>query len=170
MAIIIIIFVFACLLFWQVSIFISLWGGINYVGSGNDAIRLALKEVNLKSSQLFCELGSGFGNGLLIAANKFGAKAKGVEISPLYYLVSRLRTFRYKDIEIFFGDLRKINLSKADIVYCYLCPKLMQELQPKFDKELKKGSIVISKSFTLPDKKPFQIEIIRNAKVCFYKY
>ena len=170
LAIIFIFIIFFCLFFWQISIFISLSGGINYVGSGDELIRLVLKEAQLKNNQLFYELGSGFGNGLIIASQEFGAKAKGIEISPLYYYVSKIKTRHNKNITVSSGDLRKINLAKADVVYCYLCPKLMTYLKSKFNHELKKNSIVISKSFTIPEKTPYKTININNSIVYFYKF
>jgi 16S rRNA A1518/A1519 N6-dimethyltransferase RsmA/KsgA/DIM1 with predicted DNA glycosylase/AP lyase activity len=173
MAILAIIFIFLIifgLIFWQISILISIFGGINYVGSGDNLIRSVLKEVDLKENHLFCELGSGFGNGVIIASREFGAKSKGIEISPLYYYVSKIKTRHDKNIEIISGDLRKLDLSNADVIYCYLCPKLMAYLKNKFSNELKKGSVIISKSFTIPEKDPYKIIIINNSKVYFYKF
>ena len=83
-------------LFWEISTIFSLIGGIPFVSSTSKVIRAGLKLADLKSDEVFYELGSGIGTGILIASNEFKARAVGIEISPFHYVISRFRTKKSK--------------------------------------------------------------------------
>lgn len=156
--------------FWGLSTVISLIGGIHFVFSTNNVIKKSLELAKLKKGEKFLELGSGTGRGLLIAANCFGAKATGVEISPFHYFVSKILTYKNKSINIKMGDFRRVDLSNFDVVYCYLSPKLMEILSLKFKKELPHGARVVSYCFEIPDIIPKKVEIISGKKIYLYKF
>lgn len=166
---IIVLIILLLIIFWQLSTIISIFGGIHYVYSGSEIISESLKIAKAEKGDVFYELGSGFGNGLIIASEKFGLKSVGIEISPFHYLISKLKTLGNKNINIFFSDARKADFSPASVVYCYLSVKLMAKLSSKFQKELKPGAIVISNSFMINKLKPYLIKEIAGKKMYFYK-
>lgn len=173
MIVIIIIVIFIIIfvvLFWQISTLISLYGGVPFVASKSGVIKKALEMAKIKGGEIFYELGSGIGTGLLIASKEFKVKSVGIEISPFYYLVSLIKTKKDKKIKVICGNFKKINLSKADVVYCYLFPGLMQKLLPKFRKELRSGSRVVSYVFLLPQLKPDSIKDINGKKIYLYRF
>ena len=47
------------------------------------------------------------------------------------------------------GDIFKEDLSSATVVYVYLVPKTLDRLIPKFKKELKKGTKIISYKYEM---------------------
>lgn len=109
--------------------------------------RAALKLANVSSSDAIYDLGSGTGKLLIIAAAEFGANGVGIEIDPLRALFSALmiRINRAQDKVIvrrknFFDE----DLSKATVIFVYLVPKALNKLLPKFKKELKKGTRIVS--------------------------
>jgi hypothetical protein len=132
----------AIIFLWQVSNFISIFSGSVYVAARRDVILFALKKAGVRKNSIVYDLGSGNGD-VLIFAHMLGARSYGVEISPFYYLLSLLRTFSHRDVSVIFGDIRKVNLKKADIVYCYLLPKFLSELKGKFEQERPKKIISI---------------------------
>ncbi len=144
---IILIIIAAILFLWQLSNVISIFAGSLYVKSNRDLILFALKKADLKKGAVFYDLGCGNGN-VLIAAQKLGARAIGVEISPFYYLISKIRTFFRPDIKVVFSNINNINLQNTDIVYCYLLPKFLKKLTPRFLKE--KPKKIISIGFKIP--------------------
>ena len=93
------------------------------------------------------DLGCGDGTFIITAAKEFGAKAIGIEIEPSRFLISKIRI-------IFNGLSSKVivkrenffntNLSDATVVVVYLIPKTLEKLLPKFKKELKKGTKIVS--------------------------
>jgi ribosomal protein L11 methylase PrmA len=93
------------------------------------------------------DLGSGEGTALLIAAKEFGATGVGVEIDPLRFIFSKfiLKTNGLSDkVIIKRGNLFNQDISKASVIFVYLVPKTLERLLPKFKKELKKGTRIIS--------------------------
>lgn len=93
------------------------------------------------------DLGSGDGTALIVAAKEFGAKGIGIEIDPLRALISTLALHSAKvqsriiiKRKNFFAE----DLSPATIIFAYLVPKALERLKPKFLKELKPGTLVIS--------------------------
>jgi ribosomal protein L11 methylase PrmA len=154
--------------FWQISNLISVISGCLYVKTNRDVIRKALKLADVQKGDVFYDLGSGNGD-VLIEASKLGAKAIGLEISPYYYIVSKLQTLKHSDIEIRFQNIKDVSLDRADIVYCYLLPNMLEKLGPKF-KKMEKGSRVISVGFPigkLKNKKEFKVN---NRKIYIYNF
>lgn len=111
-------------------------------------VRESLKAAGLKKGDIFYDLGCGKGD-VLIEAEKMGAKVFGCEISPYYYILAKIRTSKHKNIKVIYQNIENINLSDANIVYCYLLPKFLEKLSPKFLKELELGCQIISIGFPI---------------------
>lgn len=98
------------------------------------------------------ELGSGDGQFLLTVAKKTGAKCVGIEIDPLRYWVSKSRVRLAKldnKIMVVRSDFFKVDISDATVVYMYLVPNALKKLRPKFVKELKRGTKLVSLKYEL---------------------
>lgn len=114
--------------------------------SRNTAKR-AFKLAGIKAGDVVYELGSGEATALMVAAKDFDAKGVGIEIEPLRYYLAKFSIRRnglsHKIIlkrENFFN----VNLGDADVVFVYLVPKTLNRLIPKFKKDLKKGTKIVS--------------------------
>lgn len=109
--------------------------------------RAACKLANISSKDTVYELGSGDGTFLSIAAKEFGAKGVGIEIDPLRYWFSRIK-FRIsglsKKIKIIKKNFHDVNIAPATVIFVYLVPKALGRLKPKFLKELKSGTLLVS--------------------------
>lgn len=120
--------------------------------------KAACRLANIKRNEIVYELGSGDAEFLMTAAKEFGAKCIGVEIDPLRFFISGilLRSNRLSDkIKIIKKNFYDVNLSSADIIYVYLVPRVLEKLKPKFLKELRKGTRIVSYRYkiSLPLKK-----------------
>ncbi|KKQ35576.1 MAG: hypothetical protein US51_C0002G0009 [Microgenomates group bacterium GW2011_GWA2_37_6] len=120
--------------------------------------RAAFKLAKVSKKDIVYELGSGSAMALIVAASEFGAKGVGIEIEPFRFLLSKLTVRRYglnKNIKLKRGNFYKEDLSSATVLYLYLVPQTLNRLIPKFKKELKKGTPVISYKYemNLPLKK-----------------
>lgn len=156
---IIVLFIFALTMFvWQISNIISVIFGAPCVGAGKKIIKKALELAKLKKGEIFYDLGCGKAESLIIV-NNFGVKAVGFEISPYYYLWSKVRTLPYSNIDVCYRNIKNVDLSYADVVYCYLMPDFLEKLAPKFKKELKKSARLISISF-----KVLGLKLIKRVK------
>lgn len=114
-----------------------------------DTIRKMLKLANVKKSDLVYDLGSGDGRVLIISAKEFHTGAIGIEKNRLLVWISRLiikRNNLQDKVKIIHSDIFKEKLRNADVILMYLSHKLTQKLKLKFEKELKKGTRIVSAS------------------------
>lgn len=111
---------------------------------------------------LLYELGSGWG-GLadLIAKGLPKATVHGFEISPVPYLVSKLKC--RKNLRFYKRDVLKMDLSAADVIVVYLTPWHLKQLVPKMRAEMKKGTLVVASGFALPDMEPQKTIFVKGA-------
>lgn len=106
------------------------------------------------------ELGAGWGSLAFPLAQKLPrCPVLAYENSLIPYLFSRCRKllFPYENLTLNRGNFYHISLAEADIVVCYLYPGAMVRLQAKFERELKRETLVISSTFAVPAWKPRQI-------------
>jgi len=104
----------------------------------------------------FVDLGSGLGGMLdrLVRARPQGRYC-GIEAAPLPFLVSWLRAAASaRPCQLVWGDFRRIDLGRYDVVYAYLSPAAMTGLWNKARLEMRAGSLLISNSFAVPGVAP----------------
>jgi len=114
--------------------------------------RIAFKLAGLKKSDTVYELGSGEGTVLITAAKEFGAKGVGIEIDPLRFYLSKFFVWREglgSKIKLKRGNFFEFDFSNATVVFVYLVPKALIRLLPKFRKELRKGTKIISYKYEM---------------------
>lgn len=115
--------------------------------TSDDAIRKAFKLTKLSSKDTVYDLGSGDGRTLIIAAKEFNSKAIGVEIDPLRFHISKILIWfsgLSDKIKVKRENFLDSDISDASVVFVYLVPKALERLRPKFLKELKKGTRIVS--------------------------
>lgn len=96
------------------------------------------------------DLGSGDGRIVILAAQKYRARAVGVELDPRLVELSRevARQGEVTERATFVeGDLFAADLSAATVVTLYLSPGVNRELEAKLKRELRAGSRVVSHQF-----------------------
>jgi cyclopropane fatty-acyl-phospholipid synthase-like methyltransferase len=109
--------------------------------------RAICKLAKIKKGDLIYDLGCGDGTALITAASEFGADGVGIEIDPVRYWVSKIRVQKKglrKRIKLLRKNFFQENIKSADVVFVYLVPKALEKLLPKFKKELKKGTRIVS--------------------------
>lgn len=102
------------------------------------------------------DIGSGLG-GLSIFLGKHhpGIQVDGIEIAPLPWLVSKLRTvFKRSSARFILGDYQTLNFADYDIVFAYLSPAAMPQLWEKARAQMRSGSQLISLEFEIPGVAP----------------
>ncbi len=110
-------------------------------------IKAALKLAKVSKNDLIYDLGSGTGKFLIIAAREFGAGGVGIEIDPLRFLISKIliRVGGVSDkVRIIRGSFFEEDIKDATVIFAYLVPKTLNRLLPKFKKELRPGTRIIS--------------------------
>jgi len=126
------------------------------LSTGSNVIKKILQEIDFKEAKKFYDLGAGNGKVISYVASRYpNLKCTGIEYNIAAYCYAKLRNiFLKQKVSYKMGDFFKVNISDADIVYTYLFPGLMDRLESKFARELKKGTLVISNAFPIKDRKP----------------
>lgn len=126
-------------------LFLSLGASkVAWVPTKKEDFPLIAKLGNVKKDVKFYDLGSGTGDLLFFLAQHYQARCVGIEISPILYLYSKLKSIFYKNVEIKFGNLFWLSLGEADVIYFFLHPKVNSSIESKIKREARKGTLVIS--------------------------
>ncbi len=125
--------------------------GIPFISTSNKDFKAIMEAVEAKPNELIYDLGCGKAHLLTYAEKNYNTRGIGYEISVWPYLMAIFNLWygRYKKTEVHFSNMYKADLSKADIVFCYLFPETMDKLHDKFVKEMKPGSRVVTYGFAL---------------------
>lgn len=132
-----------------------------YVPSPPAIVDRMLEMAELKPGETLYDLGCGDGRVLIAAAERFRAKAVGVEISDKIYdrAVTRIAKLGLQDqVKLIHGDLLDVDLSGADVVTIYLMTASNESLRPRLEKYLKPGARVVSHDYEVPGWKPTLVE------------
>lgn len=112
-----------------------------------------LRQEGRDGRALVVDLGAGWGGLSFALARRFPrARVVGYEVSPLPWLVARLRLVLRPTPNLRFErrDFMAAPLGGAALVTCYLGPGAMARLRPKLEAELASGCQVVSNSFAVP--------------------
>lgn len=133
----------------------------------------------LKPGEKMFDLGSGDGRLVIMAAQKFKADGTGVELDNDLWKQSSERIRKLgleKTARIIHGDLLKQDYSSADLVTVYLLPNSIDSLvAPILERQLKKGTRVVSHDFEFANWQPVKIVDIdddgegRSHRIFLYK-
>jgi ribosomal protein L11 methylase PrmA len=130
--------------------------GAGWQPAPRKAIESAFRLVRLNKDDVLYDLGAGDGR-VIIAAAKAGAKAVGIEIDPLRWLICKLR-LKINRLEgkarAVCGDIYNVPLDPATVVFVYLRDWSTERLKDKFMTELRKGTRIIAYHWPLESWKP----------------
>src|SRR5262245_5251717 len=119
----------------------------------------------LKAGEKMFDLGSGDGRIVIMAAEKFHANAVGVELDKELYRQStdKIQSLRLQKIaKIINGDILQQDYGSADMITVYLLPLSNDKVRPILEKQLKKGTRIVSHDFEFKDWKPEKVETIED--------
>ena len=119
----------------------------------------------LKAGEKMFDLGSGDGRIVIMAAEKFHANAVGIELDKDLYRQStdKIQSLRLqKTAKIVNGDVLQQDYSSADLITVYLLPLSNDKVRPVLDKQLKKGTRIVSHDFEFKDWRPEKVETIED--------
>ena len=120
-----------------------------------------LKLADLKAGEILFDLGAGDGRTVIMAAKSFGARAVGVELredlakKALSTIHERGLTNR---VTIVNGDIFTVNLASADVIFLYLTTSANEKIRPKLERDLRKGTRVVSHDYEIVGWKPLRVE------------
>ncbi len=144
-----------------------------YVPSPETVVERMLKLAEVKPGDIVYDLGSGDGRILIIAAQKFGAQAVGVEMDKKLHkeALERIQQLKLEDrVKVIHGDLMKVDVSQATVVTLYLLTSSNEKLKPKLEKHLQKGARVVSHDFKVPGWRAEKIENMSQGESQFHQH
>lgn len=132
--------------------------GAPYVPSKRkDVRRLFTKYYSLKESDLVVDLGCGDGV-VLAEVDKNGAKALGLEINPVFYVIARLRFINKLNVNVRLVNAWNVPFpDETTVVYIFSVNKDAKRLERKMQKEanrLKKPLNLLCYGNPLPGRQP----------------
>ena len=132
-----------------------------FVPSPMPVVQYMLDLAQLKPGEVFFDLGAGDGRTVIMAAKTFGARAVGIEMRE--DLAKRALSVIHDNglsdrVTIVNGDMFKVDLTSADVVYLYLTTSANEKVKPKMEAELKKGARVVSHDYEVVGWKPVKVE------------
>lgn len=148
LGIITIIIVLAVCIFLTISFLITLFGGGPFVPTPMKAVHKTLKYAKIKKGERVYDIGAGDGRFVHFAAKDYGADAVGYELDPFVFFIAKMRQwFWHWKGQIIQGSFLSHNLGDADVIVCYMMPRTLAKYQKKFEKELRKGTRIVSYAF-----------------------
>jgi predicted RNA methylase len=129
----------------------------SYAGTPLPVVEKMLELAQLRPEETLYDLGSGDGRILVMAVQKFGARAVGIELDPRLCRLSRERIRKLDlgpQVQIIEGDVLEQDLSAADVVTIFLTPYGIQKLRPFLEKFLHPGMRIVTRFDEIPGWKP----------------
>jgi SAM-dependent methyltransferase len=123
-----------------------------YIPSPQIVVDRMLDLARIRPGETVYDLGSGDGRILITAAQKFKAKAVGIEMSPelCKSTMSKVEKLGLQDlVKVMQANLLKVDLSPANVVTIYLLTSSNTRLRPNLEKYLRPGARVVSNDFEI---------------------
>jgi len=146
-----------------------------FVPTPQEVVDAMLKLAKVTKNDVIYDLGSGDGRIPITAAKTYGARGVGIDIDPqrIKEATENLKTAGVGDrVKFLNQDLFTTDISEATVVTLYLLPSLNVKLIPKFNKELKPGTRVVSHAFDMSsdgtERKPKETLNVNGRTVYFW--
>ena len=131
-----------------------------------------LRLARVTADDVVYDLGSGDGRIVVIAAQKFRARAVGIELDPKLVALSReLAVGSEVEDRVTFveGDMFTTDLSPATVVTLYLSESINLDLEPKLRNELRKGSRIVSHQFRMGRWQPDETRVVEGEELFLWR-
>jgi protein-L-isoaspartate O-methyltransferase len=139
-----------------------------YIPTPQAVVERVLELARISPGDTVYDLGSGDGRILVTAAQKYGARGVGVEISPDLCERARKRIQSLgleQRITMIHGSALRVDLRPADVVTMYLLTTSNERLKPNLEKDLKTGARVVSVEFPVRGWKPREVVTLNHAGI-----
>ena len=138
-----------------------------YIPSPQEVVDRMLSAARVKPGEMVYDLGSGDGRIIITAAQKFQARAVGVELRGdlCKSAQARIKSLGLQDrVKLMHENMLKVDLSPADVVTLYLLTSSNERLKPNLEKYLKPGSRVVCYEFPIKGWKAARAIVLQTGK------
>ena len=112
-----------------------------------------LKLIDLKENENFLEIWCWTAKvSIFIAQNYPNNQVVWIELSPIFYLISKIKVFFSwtKNLKIIFWNALNLNFWDYDVIYVFWLPQtITKKILPKLEKEMKQSSRFFSYCFQI---------------------
>jgi SAM-dependent methyltransferase len=159
--------IFSLTLLWGCGSSVAVWtdGEVPFVRSTPQVIDRMLEMARVKSGDLVYDIGSGDGAIIIRAAKKYGVRGVGIEIDPDLVAKARQNAMREKVehlVEFRAQDAFTVDVSPATVVTLYMLPEFNAKLRPILDRQLRRGSRVVSHDYPIEGWVPDKVETVKG--------
>jgi hypothetical protein len=126
---------------------------VPFVVTPTDVVEKMLEMAQVGKDDVFYDLGCGDGRLVIAAARDFGARGIGVDIDPLRVKESKNNARKAQVehlVEFHIQDVSEADFSDATVVALYMLAEVNGRLRPRFEKQLKPGTRVVSHNYPVP--------------------
>ncbi|HTX38905.1 MAG TPA: class I SAM-dependent methyltransferase [Bryobacteraceae bacterium] len=138
-----------------------------YIPTPEAIVDRMLDAAHIKPGETVYDLGSGDGRVVIAAAEKYGARAVGVEIRPdlCREAEARIKALGLQDrVTMVEGSALRVDLSPADVVTMYFLTSSNERLKPNLE-HMKPGSRVVSNEFPVKGWKPIEVVHVKTGSM-----
>lgn len=139
-----------------------------YVPTPQYIVERMLEAGHVTPDDIVYDLGSGDGRIVITAAQKFGARAVGVEGMPDLCRQSRQRiqALGLADrVQVVEENVFHVDLSPATVVTMFFLTSSNERLKPNLEKYLRPGSRVVSNQFPIHGWRPLEVVHVKHASM-----
>jgi predicted RNA methylase len=140
-------------------------GEVPFVPTPPEVVERMLLLARVNSADVIYDLGSGDGRIVIQAAKRYGAKGVGIEIDPELVRKAQANALKEKVqhlVEFRAQDALAVDVSQATVVTLYMLPEFNAKLRPIFDRQLKRGTRVVSHDFEIQGWVPDRVERVKG--------
>jgi len=136
-----------------------------YIPTPEIIVQRMLEAGHVKPGDVVYDLGSGDGRIVIMAAQKFGARAVGVEILPglVRKAQDRIKALGLEDrVRMIEDSALRVDLSPANVVTMCLLTSSNERLKPNLERDLRAGSRVVSNEFPIRGWKAVEVVMLKS--------
>jgi len=135
-----------------------------WVPTPEGLVEQMLRMAHVGPKDYVVDLGSGDGRTVIMAAQKFGAHALGIEYNPNMVAISNKSAEKAgvtDKVKFIKADIFETDFSQATVITMYLLPTLNMKLRPKI-LDMRPGTRVVSHAFNMEDWQPDQTATVEG--------
>ncbi len=149
-----------------------LWGFLHYgaplVSTPKKTVQKMIELANIQSGQVVYDLGCGTGTILFEVVGDVQCQGYDL-VKPAIWWARIKNTLLKRNIQFHSQDFFTVNLSDADVVFCYLLPEVMSRIYTEKWNELRAGCRIVSHGFPILPLQPTQVVQVGKGNIYVYE-
>jgi 16S rRNA A1518/A1519 N6-dimethyltransferase RsmA/KsgA/DIM1 with predicted DNA glycosylase/AP lyase activity len=136
-----------------------------YIPTPEAVVQRMLEAAHVRPNDVVYDLGAGDGRIVIMAAQRYGARAVGVEIMPdlCRKATQRIQMMGLADrVQMMEDSVFRVDLSPATVVTMFFLTSSNERIKPNLEKYLKPGARVVSNEFPMKGWKPSEVVHVKS--------